>query len=274
MQQPVERRRGVQWLVRVWPAVALGVGVAAVGLGAVSSPREAPRAAVEPVLAVIFPGVGPNGLEALGLLDRLRRPNPPGMLWLGGDLIEIPGASGAQLWARAVTGRIRPEPGDADLFKRDGIPVYGEWDAPPDPAHDRAVLADARAQIASAGGRIPGGVVLLSCPQVLTDLAAGPCRDAFLEAVDLLEDVARRGGTGLLLAVPLRGFPQIGTVWAIGREVQEGVDFRFRMIDVVPTLLRLLDLPAPPVIDGGPAYDMMRFEHLFHRPLRWEGGGT
>lgn len=260
-------------VARSWPALALVVGGALAWLG--STPRPpAEAAAAGPVVAVLLPGTAPAGLEALGLLDRLRKPLTPGMAWLGGDLIEIPGARGIQLWRRAVTGRIDPDAQALDLLAREQIPVYGEWDATPDAARDRALLAEAAAHLEPGAAGGPAAIVLLSCPSPVSALNAGPCRNAYLDAVQLLERAASRGGTGLLLAVPVQGFPQVGTVWVIGENVQQGVDFRFRMIDVAPTILRLLDRPALPVIDGSPAYDMMRFEHLFHHPLRWVGGGS
>jgi hypothetical protein len=262
------------WLGDALPAATLAVALGLVLLGGRLPTLLRVASQVEPVIAVVLPGVSPAGFDALGLLPRLQRPNPAEMRWLGGDLIDVPGASGDRLWRRAVTGRIEPEPDDPDLLARAGIPVYGEWLAPADTSSDREHLARARLHVQGDGASGRAAIVVLSCSQPVAELAAGPCRSVFVEAVGLLEEAARRGGTGLLLAVPLRGFPQIGTVWAIGPEVQEGVDFRFRMIDVAPTMLRMLQLPAPPAVDGGPAYDMMGFTHLFHRPLRWEGGGT
>jgi len=256
-----------------WPVVALGVGIGLTVFGP-NLRIAAPTAAPEPVIAVLLPAPAPAGLDLLELLEPLRRPHVPGMPWLGGDLIEVPGASDYRLWQRTVSGRIDPESDAINLFDTAGIPVYGDWRDLPDAAHDRELLRSARAQIDATAGAVPSAVVLLSCSKTITELTGGPCREVFLEAVTLLEDAARAGGTGLLLAVPVRGFPQIGTVWAIGPNIQERVDFRFRMIDLAPTMLRLLDLPVPPVLDGAPGYDLTRFEHLFHRPLRWIGGGT
>jgi hypothetical protein len=265
-------RSVVMGVARFWPGAALcaGVVLAWVGLSGPAAPAE--RA--DPAIAVLLPAPGPAGLELLGLLERLRRPNPPGMQWLGGDLIEVPGAADHQLWLRAVSGRINPDADAVNLFERAGIAIYGNWDDSADAVQDKELLEQARRHLEGGAHRSPGAVVLLSCSKVVTDLLGGACRETFLEAVRLLEDAARAGGTGLLLAVPVRGFPQVGTVWAVGPSVQEGVDFRFRMIDLGPTMLRLLGEAVPPVLDGGPSYDLTRFEHLFHRPLRWEGGGT
>lgn len=260
--------------LRAWGLLVLAVGVGLILLGDRSIPVADAVSSQEPVIAVLLPGPGPTGLEALDLLGRLRRPNPSGMPWLGGDLIDVPGASDYQLWRRAVTGRISPEPDTADLLAHADIPVYGDWNAAPDAARDQAHLAQGRLHAEAESGHGPAAVVLLSCSRTVEALATDPCRRVFLDAVELLEAAARRGGVGLLLTVPLRGFPQIGTVWVIGKDVQEGTDFRLRMIDVAPAMLRLLGRPLPPALDGGPAYDMMRFEQLFHRPLRWEGGGT
>jgi hypothetical protein len=272
-QHDAGRVESTSWRSRLWPALALLLGCAVMLAGgwATGAPHAVGR---EPAIAVLVPAPGPDGLEALGLLDRLRRPNVPEIRWLGGALIEIPGASGYQLWRRAITGRIDPQADAVDLLERGDIQVYGDWYDPADAARDREHLANARASLDAATDRELGAVVLLSCSRQAVDLAAGACRETFLEAVTLLEDAARRGGTGVLLGIPVRGFPQIGTVWAIGPNIQEGVDFRFRMIDLAPTMLRLLGRPVPPILDGGPSYDMTRFEQLFHRPLRWVGGGT
>jgi hypothetical protein len=265
-------RSSLAGVARSWPAAALSSGVVLAWLGATG--QSAPAERVDPAIAILLPAPGPAGLELLGLLERLRRPNPPGMQWLGGDLIEVPGAADYQLWQRAVSGRIAPETDAVNLFVRAGIVTYGSWDDSPDAAHDMELLQHARRHLEDDARGSPGAVVLLSCSKVVTDLLGGACREVFLRAVELLEDAARVGGTGLLLAVPVRGFPQVGTVWAVGPNIQEGVDFRFRMIDLGPTMLRLLGHAVPPVLDGGPSYDLTRFEHLFHRPLRWEGGGT
>jgi hypothetical protein len=254
--------------------VTLACGIGLVLAGGTPHQPDAARATSEIAIAVLLPAPGPPGLEALHLLERLRRPKLPNMEWLGGDLIEIPGASDYQLWRRAITGRIDPDAEAVDLLARAEIPVYGAWQAAPDAARDREQLARARAHLDASAGRSPGAVVLLSCAKNVTELLSGACRERFLESVALLEETARVGGTGLLLGVPVRGFPQTGTIWVIGHNIQEGVDFRFRMIDLAPTMLRLLGRPVPPVLDGGPGYDMTRFEYLFHRPLRWVGGGT
>ncbi|MGH7785433.1 MAG: hypothetical protein ACRERC_01115 [Candidatus Binatia bacterium] len=261
-------------LVRLWGPFVLVVGIGLTLLGDRSTPVPDALSAKAPVVVVLLPGPGPAGLEALDLLSRLRRPNPSGMPWLGGDLIDVPGASDYQLWRRAVTGRISPEPDTVDLLAQAGIPVYGDWNSAPDAASDQVHLVQARMHAEVPGGHGPAAVVLLNCSRNIEALATDPCRRVFLDAVQLLEAAAGQGGVGLLLTVPMRGFPQIGSVWVIGGEVQEGTDFRLRMIDMAPAMLRLLGLPLPPALDGGPAYDMMRFEQLFHRPLRWEGGGT
>jgi hypothetical protein len=260
--------------LRPWVPLVVALGVGLTLLASRLPPDGDAVSTPQPVITVLLPGPGPSGLEALDLLGRLRQPSPSGMPWLGGDLIDVPGASDYGLWRRAVTGRINPDADAIDLLDRDGIAVYGDWNAAPDAARDRGHLVQARLHVESPAGRGPAAVVLLSCSRVVVALATDPCRQVFLDAVQLLESAAGHDGVGLLLVVPRRGFPQIGTVWVIGRDVQESADFRFRMIDVAPARLRRLGRPVPPALDGGPAYEMMRFEHLFHRPLRWTGGGT
>lgn len=211
-------------------------------------------------ISVIFRGGSAESLASSGLLPRLTQSRAA---WNGSDLALIPGAAGEELWNRLATGMVRPS--SANLFDAYGVPVFGSWQAEPDESADLAHL-DQAAAVSRRGG---SAVVVLGS----TPATSGGRSPVFEAAIDLLESSAARGQYGLLLAIPPQGAPAVGTIWAVGPLLKRIPRFRFREIDLLPTVLYLAGSPIPPIVAGVPAYDMLSGELIFHHPIEYLGGG-
>lgn len=250
---------------RGWPFWLLVLGCAL----AISPWRLRVRHTPPGIFAVAFAGPSAEALDDLGLIADLRNSSEP---WRGEDLAVVPGARSNALWRRLETGMFKPKPDVRSLFESFHIPTFGSWSDAPDAERDSENLKAATRILDE--GREPSAVLILTCSESIVGLADERCASMMREAGALARRRAAEGHFGLLLSMPLEGSPARGAVWVAGPDLKQGTHFRFREIDLVPTVLHLSGFAIPVTVDGVAAIDLFTDDFLFHHPIRYSGGGS